>query len=156
MLNKKGYSLVELMATVAILGILSGIAVMAISAYTEKTRKKVYENFEKQMKDATVNYYTYHLGDIPTSGTATVQTTTLVNESFLDEMVDPADNSKKCSGKVIVKNNSNTTSGDINNNNSYNYDANGNIITSNTKNIDLSYTVCLKCSKYETANAACN
>ena len=44
-INKNGFTLVELMAVIAILGILSGVVIMAVSSYTEKSRKEVYKNF---------------------------------------------------------------------------------------------------------------
>ncbi|MBP3800377.1 MAG: prepilin-type N-terminal cleavage/methylation domain-containing protein, partial [Bacilli bacterium] len=58
MLNKKGITLVELMAAIAIVGILSGIAIMSVTKYQEKTRKDVYKNHETNLKDGVINYFT--------------------------------------------------------------------------------------------------
>lgn len=154
MLNKKGFTLVELLAVVAILGILSGFAVMAVTSYKERSRKKLYENYEKQMKDATINYFTSNLDKIPASGSSVnITTDTLISSSLLDSMTDPLNSNKKCSGYVKAKNNSN-----ISGNNSYNasqgYDANGNIISSNTSNLDLTYKVCLHCQQYNSKDCS--
>ena len=148
MLNKKGFTLVELLAVVAILGILSGFAIMAVTSYKEKTRRKLYENYEKQMKDSTVNYINAHPDLVPAAGgNINILTDDLISSSFLDPMNDPLDSTLKCSGYIKVKNISNISS-----NNSYDpssgYDENGNIINSNTTNIDLTYKVCLQCKQY--------
>lgn len=147
MFNKKGFTLVELMAVIAIIGILSGIAIMAVSKYQQQTQKKVYENYEKQLKDASVNYYTKYTGNIPTDST-TLELDTLISESLIEPLSDPVDNSKKCMATVSVTNQGNVedrkdedmTQG---------LDENGNITESNTVNIDLKYEVCLECSQYK-------
>lgn len=156
MLNKKGFTLVELLAVVAILGILSGFAVMAVTSYKERSRQKLYQNYEKQMKDATVNYFTSHLEEIPDAGNnKDINIDDLIEASLLDSMTDPLNSNLKCSGYINVKNNSNIT-GSSSYDASSGYDSNGNITTSNTSNLDLTYKVCLRCQQYHSKVNGCS
>ena len=152
-LNKKGFTLVELMAVVAILGILSGFAIMAVNSYKERTRIKLYKNYETQMKDATVNYFVKNIGSIPSAGSSTnVTLQKLVNEGYLDPFTDPVKDTSKCTGKITVTNNSNIHQGSQSSTDmGQGIDADGNIIDSNISNIDLKYKVCLICSQYKTS-----
>ena len=161
MLNKKGFTLVELLAVIAIIGILSGVAIMAVSKYQIKATNDVYKNFEKQLKDSTINYLTSNIDQIPDQGTTSkIYAKTLKENNYLDDLVDPITESKMCindntanDSYVIVKNNSNISDGDTEN---ITYDENGNMIinSSNIKNLDLEYTVCLMCSQYQ--SSACS
>ena len=157
MLNKKGLTLVELMAVIAILGILSGFAIMAVTGYKQKTVNKVYTNFEKQLKEGAINYLTTNTDKIPNEKDYyTIYANELLDNNYLDELVDPVENSKKCTNSeetkdsyIKVFNNQ-----DIKNDTQemqINEDENGNmtINTSNISNLDLKYTICLKCSKYQ-------
>lgn len=152
-LNRKGFTLVELMAVIAIIGILSGFAVMAVTGYKERTRKKLYTNYEKQMKDATVNYFTKNIDEIPdVNNSTTINLQKLVDDNYLESFTDPLKESSKCTGKIIVTNKSNIHSGSQNPDNmGQGLDENGNIVAGNISNLDLQYKVCLMCSQYKTS-----
>ena len=152
-LNRKGFTLVELMAVIAIIGILSGFAVMAVTGYKERTRKKLYTNYEKQMKDATVNYFAKNIDEIPdVNNSTTINLQKLVDDNYLESFTDPLKESSKCTGKIIVTNKSNIHSGSQNPDNmGQGLDENGNIVAGNISNLDLQYKVCLMCSQYKTS-----
>lgn len=146
-MNKKGFTLVELMAVIAIIGILSGIAVGAVSKYQIKARNDTYKNYEDNLKSATKNYLLYNTSEIPASGTyTTVNSDDLIQGNYLDDMVDPVNNKKKCSAIIIVTTNSDTKTNPDSDTNT----DNSNITSSNTTNIDLDYEVCLSCEGYTT------
>ena len=42
-MNNKGFTLVEILATIAILGILSGIVIGGVQKYIEKSRQQAYD-----------------------------------------------------------------------------------------------------------------
>lgn len=55
-LNKKGFSMVEIIATVAILGILSVIGVISVNGIIERGKKEHYVSAEKALKMTAESY----------------------------------------------------------------------------------------------------
>lgn len=56
--NKKAFTLVELIATITILGVILLIAVPSYNKYVEKTRNKLIESYEKSVEDAAKAFVT--------------------------------------------------------------------------------------------------
>lgn len=56
MINKKGFSLVELMAVLVILGVVFAIAIPSYNSYTKKARNTLYSSYISNIKDATSAY----------------------------------------------------------------------------------------------------
>lgn len=54
--NKKGFTLVEVLAVITILGLLSGIAIISVSRLIEKNRLNYYQSQEKLLKLAGQTY----------------------------------------------------------------------------------------------------
>ena len=99
-LNKKGFTLIEILATITILGILSGLAVNAVTKYKEKTIKESYYTMEDTIYDAA-QAYIEKKGSIFT-GTKTVSTQTLIDEGYLPVLYDPKNDDNTCSGEVLI------------------------------------------------------
>lgn len=55
-MNNKGFSLIELLATIVILGILSAITITTISNAYQKSQDKAYEAFTKSIKNYVSDY----------------------------------------------------------------------------------------------------
>lgn len=55
-LNKKGFSMVEIIATVAILGILSVIGIVSVNSIIERGKQEHYESAEKTIKMSAESY----------------------------------------------------------------------------------------------------
>ena len=133
-MNKKGFTMIELMATITLLGIMLTLAVVSVSKQFNKARNTAYKDYEKTLEGAATNYILNHTGLLPKindpNGTK-VLATTLVNEGYLENMKDPKNNSLYC------------------NNNSYVI-----VIRKNNVgfNMDLEYKVCLVCSKYKSSS----
>ncbi len=51
-MKNKGFTLVELLATIVVIALISGIAVVSYNSIHNRTRKKVYETYEDGMKVA--------------------------------------------------------------------------------------------------------
>lgn len=133
MKNEKGFTMIELLAVATILGVLVLIAVGGVSKYLTYSQNEVYKNYESNLKVASENYLLEHTGLIPKEGdTYKIELDTLISEQYSSELIDPENEKKMCTGYVIVKN-----------------DSNG-----QTHNIDLNYDVCLICSRYQT-NDSC-
>ena len=99
MKNNKGFSLVELLAVVAILGILMGLAIMAYTRYIDYSRKKSQDIFEKSVISATENY----IFDHPDKDEVDIDT--LIDEEYLEKPTDEV--LKKAKGRIKVKENDN-------------------------------------------------
>lgn len=56
MINKKGFTLVELMAVLVILGVVFAIAIPSYNSYTKKARNTLYSSYISNIKDATSTY----------------------------------------------------------------------------------------------------
>jgi len=65
-INKKGFSLIELLAVIVLLGVIGTIAVVAYNSYYDKSQVKVYQNYEEGMQEAAMEYI-IDTGDMPTA-----------------------------------------------------------------------------------------
>lgn len=128
-INKKGFTVLEVLAVIIILSILMTIAYMGVSQYLNRAREATYEDFEENITSGVTNYLIDHSGQIPNEGESlVVDVAKLVCEGYIDDLQDPRDSSKTCNleSYAIVKRNTDT---------SY--------------NMNLDYEACLKCSNYK-------
>ena len=128
-ISRKGFTMLELLAVIIILGILLTLAYMGVSQYISQTKDTVYEDFEKNITSGVTNYLIDHSGSIPSVGEyLVVDVEKLVCEGYIEDLEDPREASKTCNleSYAIVKRNNDT-----------NY------------NMDIKYSACLKCSSYE-------
>lgn len=94
--------MVELLAVIVILGILMTIGFAAYTRYRQKARQQAYDTMAKSATEAAEEY----LMDNPKATVVTFDE--LVEGEYLDTIQDPRNNSKDCSGKVVItKNESN-------------------------------------------------
>ena len=56
--KNKGFTFIEVLAVIVLLGVISTIAIMAVSKYIIKGRKAVYSNYEKNLEVAAGSYLT--------------------------------------------------------------------------------------------------
>ena len=127
--NKRGFTVVELLVVLVILGILITLAYISVSKYLSQARNTTYETFEQSIEDGVTNYLIQHTGSIPSEGESlVVDVEKLFCEGYVDRLEDPNDSSKTCNleSYAIVKRNNDTSS-----------------------NMDIEYSACLKCSGYE-------
>lgn len=100
-MNNKGFSLVEILAVVAIMGILFGISAQAYSRYIDQSRNKAYLMLVDSAETAT-NNYSLHFA-LPTDGTGGVTFSDLFTKEYLERPTDPGNKIKMCKGKVTMK-----------------------------------------------------
>ncbi len=62
---KKGFTLVELLAVIAILGIISLIVVPAVDRSLNSGKEDLYQTQIKQIEKGVKDYYTEHLNELP-------------------------------------------------------------------------------------------
>ena len=136
-MGKKGFTLTELLAAIIIIGILVVIAIPVYNKQIAKSKTKVYETYESNLKDSTntfvlncisknkcdtgetVDYYEDYANG--------VRVEDLVEQNYIIELKDPAGNGK-CTGSVYVGNHDDPT---------------------REKDLEYKYEVCLMCSEYE-------
>ncbi len=128
-MNKHGFTLVELLATIVILGLLAGMATISYTAFVKSSAEKVYESYEDTMHAEAVYKLTMHYSDVSFSGNkATLSLQDLAIEPFNN----PDDKGNTCSSSFVE-------------------------VTKSTVNGVLSfhYKVCLKCPHHNSDGNNC-
>ena len=139
-MNKKGFTLIEILAAVAIIAIIGTIGVVAVTKYVGKTNKEVYNNYLENIKVAADEYMLYNSSIIGEDNTTILKIDDLVKENYIDSLVDPNQKDKKCSGTIKVTKKDMETSEE-----ETKYNEDGDIISSNTTNLSFEYKICLIC-----------
>ena len=103
--NRKGFSLVELLAVISIIGILSGVAMSAYSKYTSKATNKSYDLLAKSAIVSAESYLSAN------SYKSEISFNELYTKSYLSNINDPGDTNKKCTGVVSVTTNAASDNG---------------------------------------------
>lgn len=130
-INKKGFTLIEIITVIVILGILMTIATIGVSKYIQNARNNTYNSYIKNIETAAENKMVECVTgqsncDIPESGyKEIVSIESLIDEGYSDKLKDPEEDGSFCTGYVEVENKGASVP-------------------------DLKYKGCLKCSKYET------
>ena len=102
-MNKKGFTLVEMLATVTLLGVLVSLAVVSYTRYVKSTRQAVYNDYEETLKAASTNYFLNNTGMLPKKGSETkVLATTLLNQNYLEDLKDPGNKNLTCNSNSYV------------------------------------------------------
>ena len=122
--NKKGFSVVEILAVIVILGILITISAPAVLKYIDSSTKKGYDSIARSAREGAESY----LMDTP-SFSGEIQIKDLVEDGLLEKPIDPDDGSYICDGSVAYE-----------------------LVTGSDEGLDeYKYTVNLCCSEYEIA-----
>lgn len=91
-----GFTLVEILAVIVILGILTSAAIIGVTRYKDKARKNDYDALAKSSYNAMEEYLTGH----PSYNAAKLET--LEEEQFLSGRIDPGTKNSRCSGVVVA------------------------------------------------------
>ena len=93
-INSKGFSLVEILAVITIIGILSGIGVAAYGRYKEKA---INENMDALVR-STISAFDEYLMDHPNE--TTVFSSRLISDEYLSNDVDPYNKNGTCTIRI--------------------------------------------------------
>lgn len=101
--NNKGFTLVELLATIAILGIISGIGVMAVSKILQNSKNEYYKALENNIIIAAKSYYADHRGLLPREEgkSRTLSVKKLVDSKYLANTPVSHDKKSTCENSTV-------------------------------------------------------
>lgn len=92
--NNNGFSLIELLGVIVILGIVSVACIVAYSKYHSRAVRQSYSMMSQDASDAAINYFM----DNPLLTEVSLET--LVNEDYLENAIDPVSKKEICTGTV--------------------------------------------------------
>ena len=98
-MNNKGFSMIELLGVIVIIGILAGLAIPAVTKYIGKTRDRAYDNIYESAYSAAQEKYMHDLENAERIDYEIVKD--LYNQGYMDEPIDPS-NKGLCDGKVLL------------------------------------------------------
>lgn len=125
-MNQKGFTLVEILAAVAILAILSGIAVGAVSRYLQKARTTAYERIMESSKEGISNKIVQENHYCLDADDCIFKIEDLEDQGYIESLEDPAKRGTSCTGEISAW------------------------VTDTTKDIvEYSYKLELECANYE-------
>ena len=97
-INKKGFTLVELLAVIVIIALLSSIAAISYTAFVNNTRDRVYKTYEDTMKASAEMYLIDNPSEIPTVGERKcLYLNDLLSKNDIEPIKNPKDSNDDCS-----------------------------------------------------------
>ncbi len=93
-MNNKGFSIVEILGVMVILGVILAVAITEYTKYTKKASEDAYDMMASSINTAAEEY----LMDHPTAKNVSVED--LHEGGYLDSIQDPLKDSDNCTGKV--------------------------------------------------------
>ncbi len=96
-LNKKGFSLVELLAAIVILGIMITLAIIAYSRYRQHAKQQGYDTLAKTASEAAAQY----VMDNPEDRDITFKM--LYEGGYMSSLSDPGIKNKQCKGDIVLR-----------------------------------------------------
>lgn len=111
-LNKKGFTLVELLAVITIMGIIMSVAVGAVFIHLQNSREQAMEIIASSSYDGAVMYMMDNNMMLNTNETATIRIKQLYEDGRIERPADPYNTKTECDGEVVVTNKTtNSTTG---------------------------------------------
>lgn len=98
-LNKKGFSLVELLAAIVILAIMITLATVAYSRYRQHAKQQGYDTLAKTASEAAAQY----VMDNPEKVIWDVSFEMLYEGEYMSSLSDPGIKNKQCKGDVVLR-----------------------------------------------------
>lgn len=108
--KNKGFSLVELLATITIIGILTSVAIVGVSKYTSKAKDDSFKYLQEAIFNASEEYVMDHKWNLVLPSKPIIEIYTLYDEGYIENIKSPYDKDEDCTGKVeVTKDDGNNT-----------------------------------------------
>ena len=101
---KKGFTLVELLAVIIILGVILVIAIPSFNNAIKESKIKLYKSINQMVVKSTKEYLTEYVYELPEEEGETIEVTTndLISNGYLKEISNPTDKNDTCTGYVLI------------------------------------------------------
>ena len=101
--QKRGFTMIELLAVLVILGIIMVIAVPSVVSYLQSARSDYYDQLEESVKTVGQEYFSDHRSLMPRENGQifSVNIQDLITEGYTTEILD-SDGNDTCTGNVYV------------------------------------------------------
>ena len=100
-LNKKGFSLVELLAAIVILAIMITLATVAYSRYRQHAKQQGYDTLAKTASEATSQYAMDNPEEVKVKGRVSFKR--LYEGGYMSSLSDRGIKNKQCDGDVVLR-----------------------------------------------------
>ena len=97
-MNKKGYTLIELLAVITIIALLTSVAVISYSYFINKANESAYENYIDSMHEASVMYFSKDTSRLPRNNETMLLSLSDLNIGSINN---PKDENDKCLNSYI-------------------------------------------------------
>ena len=99
-INSSGVTMIELLGTIVILGLLVGFAMVNYFSYRDRTAVKAYKMIPENVSAAADEYFMDHYNEAKVNSVVTIQT--LVCDGYLEFTKDPFNKDKSCYGSAMI------------------------------------------------------
>ena len=97
-MNKKGFTLVELLATIVIIILISGIAIVSYNYLVKKSSNSVFESYESTMHAEAIYHVANHYGSITFVNNKVVFT---LDDLQIEKFNNPKNNGDTCPDSYV-------------------------------------------------------
>lgn len=103
-MNKKGFTMIELLATIVILSILSIIGIASVNKYVQQSKVRSYKLISESVYEATMNCIIQGKCVPPasTSSKTTYTISELKSYGYLKKVENPGKKNSECTGSVNI------------------------------------------------------
>ena len=99
-MNRKGYTIMELLAVIVIIGLLFSIAIVSYTSFINTANNRVYESYRDNMHEAAIMYFTDHL--LTNNETKRLDLNTLINENRIEKIKNPKNSNDYCTDNSYI------------------------------------------------------
>ena len=128
-MNKKGFTLVELLSTIIIISLISGIGVVAYNNFIKEGSDAVFESYENSMRSEAIYYITNHYSEITFVDNKVTFTPAYLK---MDAINNPKNSNDKCPNSYVEATRTYVNNRPV-----------------------ISYKVCLICNDYNSDGSKC-